>query len=166
MSTDISKEELLSIAINANGTRLAFGDKNGMLRIMDIRTSSSVQNIPAHSARITNIEFSPDGQQIATSSMDKTAKIWNATDFSTPPIVITKHNTLVMSLAFSSDGNYLVTASLETSKGLSSLYYWPTHASYMADQMCDELTRNMTVREWETYVSYDLEYAKTCPNLP
>ncbi len=45
-----------------------------------------------------------------------------------------------------------------------NIYYWPTHAAYMADQMCGRVTRNLTQREWETYVSYDIDYQKTCPN--
>jgi len=34
----------------------------------------------------------------------------------------------------------------------------------MAEQMCGKLGRNLTQREWETYVSYDIPYQKTCPN--
>jgi hypothetical protein len=30
--------------------------------------------------------------------------------------------------------------------------------------MCGKLERNLSQREWETYVSYDIPYQKTCPN--
>ena len=152
-----------SLAINNAGTRLAFGDRNGTLRIYDIRSNSVMQPVSAHSARITDIEFSPDGRQLATASYDKTAKIWDLDNLTNPPIVFNKHNAFVMSLDFSPDGRYLVTSSSES---VSMLFFWPTHAQHMADQMCSKIERNMTIREWETYVSYDIDYQSTCPNLP
>lgn len=150
---------IYSIAINSTGSRIAIVDKSGTLRIMDARNNSVIRTIAAHSARIHDVKFSPDDRQIATSSMDKTLKIWDAGNLTNRPIVINRHNEWVFSLAFSSDGKYLV-----SSDEGGSIYYWPTHVVYMAEQMCSKLGRNLTQREWETYVSYDIQYQKTCPN--
>jgi WD40 repeat protein len=92
--------------------------------------------------------------------MDKTVKIWDANNLGNKPIVITKHDAWVLSLAFSTDGKYLVSSSEDG----DYIYYWLTHASYMADQMCGKIARNFSQREWETYISYDLPYQKTCAN--
>ena len=86
-------------------------DKNGTLRLADTRTNSIVRAIPAHSARILDVKFSPDDRQIATSSMDKTVKIWDANNLANRPIVINKHEAWVLSVAFSPDGKYLVSSS-------------------------------------------------------
>jgi len=151
---------IYAMAINAAGTRIAIVDVKGTLRLLDTRNNSIIRSITAHSARILDVKFSPDDRQIATSSPDKTVKIWDANNLSDRPVVITKHDAWVLSVAFSPDGKYLVSSS---EKG-DRIYYWYAHASSMADLMCGKLTRNLTQREWETYISYDLPLQKTCPN--
>jgi WD40 repeat protein len=151
---------IYAVSINSNGSRIAFVDKNGALRLVDTRTNGILKVVPAHSARSLDVKFSPDDRQIATSSMDKTVKIWDANNLANKPVVITKHDAWVLSIAFSPDGKYLVSSS----ENGDYIYYWPTHASYMADQMCGKLGRNFSQREWETYITYDIPYQKTCAN--
>jgi WD40 repeat protein len=156
---------IYAVSINSTGSRIAFVDKNGILRIADARNNSIVRAITAHSARILDVKFSPDDRQIATSSMDKTVKIWDANNLTNRPIVINKHEAWVLSVAFSPDGKFLVSSSdVPENRNIDLIYYWSSHASGMAEQMCGKLTRNLTQREWETYVSYDIPYQKTCPN--
>ncbi len=151
---------IYAVSINSIGSRIAFVDKNGTLRLVDARTNGILKVVLAHSARSLDVKFSPDDRQIATSSMDKTVKIWDAGNLGNKPIVITKHDAWVLSVAFSPDGKYLVSSSEDG----DYIYYWPTHASFMADQMCNKLGRNFSQREWETYISYDIPYQKTCAN--
>jgi energy-coupling factor transporter ATP-binding protein EcfA2 len=152
------KNTIIAIDINSTGSRIAFVDKNGSLRIVDARSNSILKVIPAHAVRILDVKFSPDDRQIATSSMDKTVKIWDAGNLTNRPIIITKHEAWVQSVAFSPDGKFLVSSSED-----GNIYYWPTHVAYMAEQMCSKVSRNLTQREWEMYVSYDIPYQKTCP---
>jgi WD40 repeat protein len=151
---------IYAVSINPTGSRIAFVDKNGALRLADARTNGIIRVVAAHSARILDVKFSPDDHQIATSSMDKTVKIWDANNLSNRPVVITRHNAWVLSVAFSSDSKYLVSSSEDG----DYIYYWATHTMFMADQMCGKLGRNLSQREWETYISYDIPYQKTCPN--
>jgi WD40 repeat protein len=156
---------IIAISINPTGSRIAFGDQNGMLRVADVNTSSITQSISAHTAQIKDLDFSPDGQQIATGSYDRTAKIWNANSLSSQqPIVVDKHNAYVMSVTFSPDGRHLLSSSqYENSPRNQTLYFWPTHNQFMAERICGELGRNMTETEWENYVSEDIPYENTCP---
>lgn len=153
------KNTIFSIAINSTGSRLAFVDKNGSLRIMDARNNNIIRTIAAHSVRIMDVKFSPDDKQIATSSWDKTVKIWDAVNLGNRPITISKHEKWVLSVAFSPDGKYLISSGED-----GNIYFWPTHASQMADQMCGRTNRNLTQREWESYIGYDINYQKTCSN--
>jgi WD40 repeat protein len=153
------KNSIYAVAINSTGSRIAFVDKNGSLRLLDTRSNSIIGVVAAHTVRVLDVKFSPDDHQIATSSMDKQVKIWDAGNFGIRPIIINKHNTWVLSIAFSPNGKYLVSSSED-----GDIYYWPTHVSAMAEQMCDKINRNLTLREWETYVSYDIPYQKTCTN--
>jgi WD40 repeat protein len=94
-------------------------------------------------------------------------KIWDANNLANRPVVIKSHDAFVMSVAFSPDGKYLVSSGdLADNPAIPNVFYWPTHTSYMAEQMCSEVSRNLTQREWETYVGYDIQYQKTCPNKP
>ncbi len=153
------KNTIYAIAVNSTGTRIAFVDVSGSLRILDARSGGTLRTIAAHSARILDVKFSPNDRQIATSSMDKTVKIWDANNLSNRPIIINKHTGWVVSVAFSPNGNYLVSSGADM-----NIYVWPTHADQMADQMCGKVNRNLTQREWETYVGYDITYQKTCAN--
>jgi hypothetical protein len=164
-SSSNSNNSISAVAINSTGSRIAFVDNSGSLRIADAKTSSIMKTVAAHSGRITDVKFSPDDRQIATAGYDKTVKIWNSDNLSNRPITINKHEDFVLSVAFSSDGNYLVSSGeVPDNKSIPFLYYWPTHASSMADQMCAKVTRNLTQREWENYVGYDIPLQKTCSN--
>ncbi|MBN2814367.1 MAG: hypothetical protein JXQ80_09835 [Bacteroidales bacterium] len=153
------KNTIYAIAVNSSATRIAFVDVSGSLRILDARSGGTLRTIAAHSARILDVKFSPDDRQIATSSMDKTVKIWDANNLNNRPIIINKHTGWVVSVAFSPNGNYLISSGADM-----NIYAWPTHANQMADQMCGKVNRNLTQREWETYVGYDITYQKTCAN--
>jgi WD40 repeat protein len=59
---------------------------------------------------VTDIAFSPDGRQFATSSEDRTARIWSVETGKTLR-VLRGHRDVVTSVAFSPDGARVVTAS-------------------------------------------------------
>ena len=139
---------------------MAVGDKNGNVWIVDPSSGKRLTIIKAHSARILDVNFSPDNTQLATSSFDGTIKIWNARNLGETPVVITAHESWVFAIAFSNDGKTLVSSS---EKG-NLIYYWPTRTKYMANDMCGYLSRNMTKQEWNTYVGFDIGYEKTCPD--
>jgi hypothetical protein len=35
-----------------------------------------------------------------------------------------------------------------------------------ADTLCGKLTRNMSAKEWQEWVSPEIEYRERCPGLP
>jgi WD40 repeat protein len=57
---------------------IAYTDSEYHIRLLNIETSESLLNIPAHENKIFTIEFSPDGNYIASSSQDCTIKLWDA----------------------------------------------------------------------------------------
>jgi energy-coupling factor transporter ATP-binding protein EcfA2 len=156
---------IYAMTFNSTGTKIAFGDKNGTLRILDVNTNTIVRSIPAHASRIVDIEFSPDDKQIATASTDKSLRLWDANNLGNKPVIINTHNDFVLSVAFSPDGkNVISSADQRELTKINYIYIWPAYADYMAEILCSKLERNFTTREWELYVSPDIEYRKTCPN--
>lgn len=63
-----------------------------------------------HKDHVTGVVFSPDGKQVATSSMDRTAIIWDATTGERLR-TLTGHKGVVTSVAFSPDGHFIITGS-------------------------------------------------------
>ena len=63
-----------------------------------------------HGMTIKSAAFSPDGRTIVTASMDKTARLWDATT-GQETAVLRGHEDVVTSAAYSRDGKTVVTAS-------------------------------------------------------
>jgi hypothetical protein len=63
-----------------------------------------------HTAPVTSVAYSPDGQRIITGSSDKTAKLWDATSGQSV-LTFNAHAERVSSVAFSPDGRHIVTSS-------------------------------------------------------
>jgi WD40 repeat protein/energy-coupling factor transporter ATP-binding protein EcfA2 len=158
--------KIYAIKYNSSGSKIAFGDKNGNLRLMDTRSNTVIKMIPAHNAPIMDLSFSPDERQIATASTDKTLKLWDANNLNYKPVVITEHgNNFVLSVTFSPDGKYFVSSADQKDQSkVNYIYIWPAYAETMAEVLCSKLERNFSQSEWQAYVGADIEYHKTCPN--
>jgi WD40 repeat protein len=155
---DNKSSSIYAISLNSSGSKLACGDKNGYIILINPLTGKVISRVQGHSARILDLCFSPDNSDLATSSNDGTLRIWNSQDLSSNPVIITEQESWVTAIAFTPDGRKLISSS----NNGNLIYYWPTRSEYMTDQMCKFITRNMTKIEWDTYVGSDIEYHKTC----
>ncbi len=145
------------VKYNSTGTKIVFGTKLGILGIINLRTNNII-TVKAHTPkRITDIALSPDNNLLATASYDGTIKIWNANNLNIRPVEIRAHEAWAHSLAFNRNGRYLISGDTQ-----DRIFVWASRTDYMADEICGKITRNMTAREWEDYVGYDIDYQKTC----
>ena len=69
-----------------------------------------------HSDWVCNTSFSPDGDNLVTSSVDGTAKIWRLVNGQWQEKTTIQHSAWVKDLCFSPDGKRLVTGSLSAAK--------------------------------------------------
>lgn len=63
------------------GKQILMGGRDARLLLYDIDSKEVLRNIAAHTLHIHSIQISPNQECIATSSMDKTIKIWSAHNF-------------------------------------------------------------------------------------
>jgi len=156
-----SKIAITAVKYNNTGNWLASGDSKGNLMIWDSKTFEVIENLEARKSRINNIDFDIDDNLMATSSQDGNVNMWDCTNLNNQPIELTDHESWVLSSVFSPDGKKLVTAS----KDKDRILIWSTKSEYLATDLYNRITRNMTSEEWDIYVAKDVEYEKTIAEI-
>lgn len=73
-------ENLLSIASNPDGSRIASGSADMLLRIWDTDKGAELLTVRAHDHTVMCVQFDATGRRIATCGMDRPIKIWEAAD--------------------------------------------------------------------------------------
>jgi WD40 repeat protein len=141
---------------------LAIGDNLGNLELWDIVNLRKTASVKAHTAQINDIKFNPAFNQMATGSNDQKLKIWNVadvTDLTEPPITFADNEGFIMVMQYSPDGQMIVSGSYQGDKNLIGR---PSHVNYLVQDICHNISRNMTAEEWNTYVGKDIPFEKTC----
>lgn len=143
--------------IHPNGNLLAIGRERGDVIIWDIENKELSRLISGHQSTVTDLQFSPDGQSLLTTSRDRTGRIWDLTDSRKLPIILDDHNDWVYAGSFSPDGKQVLTGS-----GDGYIRSWPVDPSYFANRICELVSRNMTENEWDEFVGKDVDYEIAC----
>ena len=76
-----SDDEVLCLALSADGKKLASGGCDRMVNVWDISAgiakAKAQPPVENHADWVFGVAFSPDGKQLLTASRDKTAKVWD-----------------------------------------------------------------------------------------
>jgi serine/threonine protein kinase/WD40 repeat protein len=112
------------LSISPDGGRAAVGYTDGTIRVVNLATLKAELEWSAHSECLQNIEFSPDGRVIVSSSMYSTRdiRVWNA---ESGKLVKTLEGHLgrITGLGFLSDSNVLVSSAWD-----HTLRFWDMHS--------------------------------------
>ncbi len=103
------KKPFMSIAVSADGQRVAAGQSNGMIHLW-ARSGKLLKSWSAHGQEVTGVAFSGDGQKITTASEDGLARVWTLTGNKTAELK-SPNVKKVMGVSFSGDGKWIATAS-------------------------------------------------------
>ena len=69
-----------SATLSPDGKRVAWSREGGLVEIRDIESGRQFLEFYAHPAPVIWVSYSPDGKRLVTTSWDKTAKVWDATN--------------------------------------------------------------------------------------
>jgi WD40 repeat protein len=76
-----SDDEVLCLALSADGKKLASGGCDRLINVWDLRSgldnAKLEQSIENHADWVFALVFTPDGKHLVTGSRDKTAKVWD-----------------------------------------------------------------------------------------
>ena len=127
-------------ALSPSGDRLVTASRSEG-QIWDVKAGSQlpIARLRGHRSQIRSVSFSPDQQLVVTSSLDKTAGIWNA---ATGQLVknLVGHIDFVDSADFSRDGDRIFTVSLREGKAL----IWERRGP---DWVTAEVTKEINLRQ-------------------
>ena len=90
-----------SISFSSDGTLLASGGRENVVRLWDVKTGQNI-NTFQHKSEVYSVVFSPDGKTLASASGDRTVKFW---DVATGKEIFTiRSRTPVVDITFSPNG--------------------------------------------------------------
>ena len=101
----------------------------------------------------------PDSRTIASASLDETIRVWDVESGQQAADALMGHTDDVNSVVYSPDGQRIVSGSTD-----GTVRVWPAVAG--PKELCDKLTANMSHKQWNEWVSPDIDYIKVCPDLP
>jgi len=153
--------EVLSLAFSADERWLAAGTGNGDILIWDREDlGRSPIVLIGHQAGVTSIDFHPDSELLVSGSLDRMVRIWNVRKRGEEPILI-EHDAWVWSVSFSPQGDRLISGGAD-----KNVHLWTTRSEQIAGQLSKTVGRNMTLKEWQSFVGEDIPYEKTRADLP
>jgi WD40 repeat protein len=111
------EEQVYSVAVSPDGSRIASGAADGTVRVWDPTTQNTVQTLSVDGHWVRSVAFSPDGQQLAAGTFPpygvpagaSTVRLWDLGSGRT--LHTLAHEGLVNSVAFSPDGSRIVSGS-------------------------------------------------------
>jgi WD40 repeat protein/energy-coupling factor transporter ATP-binding protein EcfA2 len=157
---ELVKGEITSYQLSPKRKFLAVGDVKGDVYVWNLDKNQLEARLLGHKARVSGLDFSPEGEILATCSYDGSIQIWETNNLNEQPIIINDSDYWLTDVKFSPDGSKLVSSNVK-----NEIRILPAKIDYVVDKLCGTIQRNFTEEEWNTYVASDIPYQKTCENI-
>ncbi len=141
-------------------TTLVLGGLEGTVAFVDLAAEEPLQHkASGHTDAVITAVYSPQGNRVATGSRDNEVRLWDSGTGTAIGRPITGPRASVASSVFSSDGTQMALGTVD-----NEVWVWPAVAS--PEDLCSKLTQNMSHKQWDEWVSPDIDYITGCPDLP
>lgn len=104
-----SRQGALDLAFSSISGRLLTAGKDGSAVLYSVKNKSALSTMKGHEDWVLRCAFSPNGKLAATSSSDRTVRIWSTDSFKQVAVLNTQ-SSVGAPLCFTADGRYLITA--------------------------------------------------------
>ena len=141
----------------SNGHLLIIGLQDGQILVWDTTQHKTIQVLPGHSAAITDLKLIPDANLLLSCSYDRSVRIWQLNDPALPAIVIQDRNHWITALQTGSKGKFFFTGEND-----GTIRKFDLDPMMMAQDICENLNRNLSTDEWSKYIGEDIPYQKNC----
>jgi WD40 repeat protein len=149
-----------AVTFSPDGQRIAAAGADGVIQVLDAGTLDKIgEPLEGHEDTVDSVAYSPDGRTLASASRDETIRLWDVESGEQTGDALTAHTDDVDSIAYSPDGQRIVSGSAD-----GTVRVWPAVAG--PKELCDKLTENMSHKQWNEWISPDIDYIKVCPDLP
>ena len=68
------------LAYSADGDFIASGHSDGQVKVWDARSGNLVAGFHGHTDKVKTVEWTPDDNEVVSSSDDGSVRIWNMVD--------------------------------------------------------------------------------------
>ncbi len=143
--------------VSPNKNILAIGRDRGDVILWNIPGKKLIRIISGHQSTVTDLQFSPDGNKLLTTSRDGTARVWFLSESRKLPIILNDHDDWVLTGSFDPTGDKILTGC-----GDDFIRAWPVEQSALATRICDYIDRDMTTDEWNEFVGKDFQFEPSC----
>ena len=106
------------IRFSPDGTRIATGETDEVVRVWDIRSQQIIASLKGHRGSIVSLAFTHEGKYLISGATDGTARVWNMTTYSTD-FVLGGHIGSVTDICVSPNNSFIATGSLN-----GIIYLW------------------------------------------
>ena len=158
-ANNFGSNQIRALGYSPGQRYLAAGMLDGSVKVLSGDGRRIIANLFGPGARVSVIEFSPDGKFLVAGSNDGYVYMWNALKWEDDPVVFSENNGFVLSLCFSRNSSYFFSGSVDFPRMVAR----PINSDQMAAEFCSLLERNLTREEWNQYFGVDLPYEQTCP---
>ena len=77
---ELATQKVLALAFHPDGRRLAAGDRDGFIHIIDAETGEVLRTLGRHVEFVYALAFDPDTGHLISSGKDKSLRVWNIDD--------------------------------------------------------------------------------------
>ena len=158
------------VAFSPDGTQIASGDDFGTVRLWNANAGKKIGvpgteqarpnfSLSFSAAQVWGLAFSPDGSRVVSSS-NEGLRLWNTRNGrSIGSLPLPAQERPIFEVTFNQEG------SLVGLSGTGSVILWPGPAMW-AELLCSKLTRNISHKQWQEWVSPQIDYQVQCRGLP